>query len=416
MTGPNEARPHSHAGPDDILATADLCTKCGVCQAQCPVVAVTDAFPGPKYAGPQAQRFRDAGAEFDRSFDLCTGCGICTSVCPNGVEVADIITIARSRKTRAGAIGLAQWLVNRPDAVGKYLGLAPALSNAILQNQTLRRAAEALTGISSKAPLPAIAGRAFRAELGRYPAASNGSSQLIYFPGCAVEYYDPETGVSVMRLLRALGFSPQAVEGCCSLPMLSSGEWSAAQFRASRLLHTLAARTGDRTTIVTSSTSCGLTLKSKYAAFLSLHDEQFRKVASAARDVCEFLREETMDRLQTELRPMRKRVFYHAPCQLRGHGIGNPALELLQSIPDLEIVVSEAGCCGIGGTYGYAAERHDISVAIARPLVDQFNDADPDWIVCDSETCRWHLAAMSGRPAIHPIRVLWESLRKDSST
>ncbi|MCZ7670628.1 MAG: 4Fe-4S binding protein [Chloroflexi bacterium] len=41
------------AGP-----SLDECIKCNICTTYCPVAAVTDLFPGPKYAGPQAQRFR----------------------------------------------------------------------------------------------------------------------------------------------------------------------------------------------------------------------------------------------------------------------------------------------------------------------------------------------------------------------
>ena len=35
--------------------STDACIKCNVCTTVCPVSRVTDAFPGPKYVGPQAQ-------------------------------------------------------------------------------------------------------------------------------------------------------------------------------------------------------------------------------------------------------------------------------------------------------------------------------------------------------------------------
>ena len=41
----------------DIIKTMDNCTKCGICNAYCPVANVTNEFPGPKYTGPQTQRF-----------------------------------------------------------------------------------------------------------------------------------------------------------------------------------------------------------------------------------------------------------------------------------------------------------------------------------------------------------------------
>ena len=48
---------------DDVLlglirGSLDHCVKCTICETHCPVAAATPLFPGPKYVGPQAERFR----------------------------------------------------------------------------------------------------------------------------------------------------------------------------------------------------------------------------------------------------------------------------------------------------------------------------------------------------------------------
>jgi glycerol-3-phosphate dehydrogenase subunit C len=139
-------------------------------------------------------------------------------------------------------------------------------------------------------------------------------------------------------------------------------------------------------------------------------DGDARAVASSVRDVCEFVRDLTDDAPRRPLGRLDARVFYHPPCQLRGQRIGFPALELLRRVEGLEVVLSESACCGIGGTYGYNRQRHDISRAIARPLVRQVEEASPDLVVCDSETCRWHLQTMTGLRALHPMEVVLASL------
>ena len=98
---------------DDVLGTLlmrdslDHCVKCTICETFCPVSNVTPLFPGPKYAGPQSERFRVADEPSpDASLDYCSGCGICTQVCPQGVHIAEINTQARAKlreKTRAQA-------------------------------------------------------------------------------------------------------------------------------------------------------------------------------------------------------------------------------------------------------------------------------------------------------------------------
>ena len=52
--------------------SADQCLKCNVCNTVCPVLPVTDLFPGPKYCGPQAQRFR-SGHPVETWVDYCSG-------------------------------------------------------------------------------------------------------------------------------------------------------------------------------------------------------------------------------------------------------------------------------------------------------------------------------------------------------
>jgi glycerol-3-phosphate dehydrogenase subunit C len=47
----------------------DHCVKCTICESFCPYSAATPLFPGPKYVGPQAERFRRTGVSPDFSVD-----------------------------------------------------------------------------------------------------------------------------------------------------------------------------------------------------------------------------------------------------------------------------------------------------------------------------------------------------------
>lgn len=117
-----------------------------------------------------------------------------------------------------------------------------------------------------------------------------------------------------------------------------------------------------------------------------------------------------MDLLDGEMKPINKKIFYHGPCQLRSHGIGQPAVELLRLIPKLSLSLSEADCCGIGGTFGYVKERNEISELIGKSLIEQIKLDKPDVILCDSETCRWNIEKNSGIKTLHPIQIILESL------
>ena len=258
-------------------------------------------------------------------------------MCPNGVAITDLISMARAEMVAAqGGVSLRQRLLNRPDSVGRVLGLVPGIANTVLGNRTLRALAHATVGIHRNAPLPHIAGPRFRRWLAAHPQPDG--PVLAYFSGCAVEHYDPEPGISTIRILNHLGFRVEAPSAaCCSLPMLSSGEWDAARPRAEALVLELATSTETQTPVVSTSTSCSLALRSKYAANLGMVDATASRVARAVVDICEFIRGGHTEQIAPELGPVGARVVYHAPCQLRNHGMGQPALELLRLVPGLSV-------------------------------------------------------------------------------
>ena len=402
------------SGLDAVLRTMDHCTKCGICRAYCPVASVSELFPGPKYTGPQAQRFRVIDTVDERSSTLCSGCGICSSVCPNGVAVADIITIARAASVDAGNNPpLRQRLLNRPDVIGRAFGAVPALANHLLGHRLLRAAVHRLLGIHRDAPLPRLSGSAFRRWLSACHQPDGPT--VAYFTGCAIEHYDADVGIAAVRVLNRLGYVVEApTDACCSLPMLSSGEWSAARRRAVDMVRRLTPAASAGRPILCTSTSCSLTLRKKYATYLDLCDNKARSVASAVTDICEFLRDRHLDQLPSVLDPLPRRILYHGPCQLRGHDMGVPALELLRLVPSLSIEVSESDCCGVAGTYGYDRDRYDIAAAVGQTLVDRIAESAPDVVVCDSETCRWHITASTGVPCVHPVEILDASLHARS--
>ena len=117
----------------------DHCVKCTICETFCPVSNATPLFPGPKYVGPQAERFRvDDEPSFDASLDYCSGCGICTQVCPQGVHIAEINTQARAKMKATKGMPLRDRVLARPTLAGRLGTPAAPLANWTLRNRLLR--------------------------------------------------------------------------------------------------------------------------------------------------------------------------------------------------------------------------------------------------------------------------------------
>jgi glycerol-3-phosphate dehydrogenase subunit C len=418
----------AQAADEAVGLSTDECLKCNICNTVCPVSRVTDLFPGPKYVGPQAQRFRlgsplpvalagERARTADVTVDWCSGCGWCTTVCPAGVKIAEVNNRARARMRSGRRPRFRDWLLGQTDLLGRVGAPVAPLANWTLRNRLLRAVVELTIGIHRNAPLPVYAGRPFRSRWqrrgGRLGRA--GETELpppdravVYFHGCAANYYEPHVADAAVAVLARNGYEVIAPpQVCCGLPLVSNGLYDQARKRARSNLTTFAeyARRGYR--IVGTSTSCTHTLKAEYREMLDLDDTDARAVADATWDICEFLLDlHDQGRLDTGFGRLDEELPYHAPCQLRSHGIGLPALDLFALVPGLRAVDLDHDCCGVAGTYGLKREKYDIAMAVGADLFRRVEASDATEISCDSETCRWQIAAATGKPVRHPVEIL----------
>lgn len=396
-----------------LRGTLDHCVKCTICESACPVSAVTPLFPGPKYEGPQGERYRDLREEsVDHSVDYCSGCGICSQVCPQGVKIAEINAQARERVKERDGVPLRDRVITRPTWIGRAGTPAARVANWTLASRAVRIVVEKAFGVHRDAALPRFAGRRFSSWARRHQGPRTGR-RVVYFHGCGTEYYEPWEGERVVAVLEHNGFeviTPK--QDCCGLPLQSSGLFADARRAVSRLARALAAELVDEETIIVgNATSCTLMLKREAREILSLEDDAaLLQVSQRTYDVCELLLElHHRGELRTDFRPVPETIAYHAPCQQQGHWIGKPALELLALIPELEVHELDARCCGIAGTYGIKAEKYEIAMAVGERLFEQIRGSEAGTVACDSETCRWQITHATGHASVHPIDYLYRA-------
>jgi glycerol-3-phosphate dehydrogenase subunit C len=388
----------------------DHCVKCTICETFCPVSKATPLFPGPKYVGPQAERFRVHDISPDDSLDYCSGCGICTHVCPQGVKIAEINAQARVELKERRGTPLRDKIIARPHIAGKLATPVAPVANWTLHNRLVRAAIERVIAVDRRAPMPTFAGRTFRRWSKKHepPAAQK---TVVYFHGCSTNYFEPRLGEMTVAVLEHNGYRVQVPEqGCCGLPLQSNGLFDSARDYVGKLTKALApyARAGHD--IVATSTSCGLMLKREAREILGVDDPDLEVVSQRMFDICEWLvMLHNRGELRTDFKPVEMTVPYHAPCQQRGHAMGVPAMELFSLIPGLTVLEQDADCCGIAGTYGLKKEKYEIAMEVGADLFDSVGASHPDVTACDSETCRWQITHATGVASVHPIELLYRS-------
>ncbi len=390
---------------------------------------MTDLFPGPKYVGPQAQRFRNPHTTSpDHSLDYCSGCGVCTLVCPHGVKVMEINTAAkaelRKKQWREDPLDPHLWrnfILGHNALIGQLGSPVAPLANLVMGWRPMRMIMEKTLGIDHRAPFPQFSFATFRGwfygvhkrpPLSSPPHAGGierGKPRpVVYFHGCATNYYELDVGKAIVALLEHNGWEVLLPEqNCCGLPMQSNGDFDGARRLARGNIRKLAPYARRGIPIVVGGSSCGQAIKSDYRELLNIHSEEADALAEQIYDINEFLwLEYEAGRLKTDFIPQACYLPYHTSCHQKLQGIGRPALDLLGLVPGLVVEEMGADCCGIAGTYGYKHEKYAIAQAVGRPLFERIRASGSPVAVCDNETCRWNIAASTGARVVHTAQVL----------
>jgi len=390
-------------------SNADVCIRCATCMAVCPVSRVTPKFPGPKQAGPGAERFRRPGEpSADDWIDLCIGCHLCDMVCSSGVNISELNLIAKAKYLDEKGRPFRDWLLTHSYLYGRLGSLFSPLANLLLRNSMVRWMVEAILRIDRRRELPGYESLTFRQWFKEHH--SKGQKKVAYFYGCFTNTNEVDVGKATVQVLEANGFEvtlpPQR---CCGIPMLGNGDFKTARkmglYNVPSFLN--AVRSGSD--ILFSSTSCGHMIKHEYSRLLSIPGAE--EVAQHIFDIFEFLRNlKESNGLNTKFNKLSLKGAYFAPCHLRALGIGLPALEILRLIPGLKIDNIEADCCGMGGTFGFKKEKYEISQEIGRDLAEAIDRLKPEIILSDCEGCRMQIRHLTGLKVLHPVQILRDAL------
>jgi glycerol-3-phosphate dehydrogenase subunit C len=370
-------------------------------------MAVTPLFSGPKFVGPQAERYRH-GESVDHSLDYCSSCGTCTLVCPQGVKIAELNSQARA-VMKQDDMPLRDKLISQTILMGKVMTPVAPLANAALGMPPVRVVMEGVMKIHRRAPMPRANTQSFMGWWKRRKPRSGKAplGKVVFFHGCAGGYFEVETSKKAVEVLEHIGFEVLVPkQGCCGLAQQSNGIYYEASQAVLKLCDDLS-EPGDDLTIVSASGSCTGMLKHEAHEIMGVQSGKLESVGSRIRDIMEFLLElHEAGKLPTDFKPINLTVPYHAPCQLKGQGMGLPALEVLKLVPGLTVVESGAACCGIAGTYGFKKEKFEVAQAVGKPLFEMIQRTNPKLAICDTETCRWQLRKGTGAQVEHPVYLL----------
>ncbi len=392
----------------------DACITCSTCVVQCPVAAATTEFLGPRMIGPAHERFRLMGMAEEKSLHYCSNCKNCDIACPHGVPVSTLNMKARAAYAKEHGRSLRDWMLAHGADIANYIGFIPAALRNFGMNNPITRLALHELGVHKKAPLPSFATKTFRAQFRSYEQGLNPQMaypSVVFFPGCYVDIYDPQTGFDMVFALNKAGYKvivPEEVS-CCGLPMVANGFWEDAEKGAHKNAAALVQWHKKGLPILTGCPSCSLMFNGDIPHYFPQIKEEYGAITM--QDAQEFLLE-CVDKGQLTVRESTSAspIMYHAPCHLRAQGGGSTGYELLQRIYGNKAISAQAGCCGISGSYGFKKEKYDISMQIGHNLFETITQSGA--ALCSSEcgTCRVQIQHGSQKNCLHPVSLLKQAL------
>ncbi len=406
----------------EIERVFDICHGCRRCFSLCnsfPVLFehVDETPTGEVATVPQAARWEVV--------DHCYLCDMCyMSKCPYvpphpwNVDFPHLMLRAKAVRHRRDGAPFRERLLSSTDVVGRIAGIPVVreIVNATNRSTAGRRVLESLIGVHRDAPRPEFHARSFRKgealrakpELEAAPAAGT-TGRVALFATCYGNRNEPHIVEDLVAVLEHNGIPVglTTAERCCGMPKLELGDLDAIAKLKEQNIPALAAMVASGHDVLAVIPSCVLMFKQELP-LLYPDDPEVIAVAKRTFDPFEYLMlRHSEGKLRTDFKAPLGKVAYHVPCHLRVQKIGMKTRELLSLVPGTDLTTIER-CSGHNGTYGVKREFREVSMRIAKPVVQKVAASTPEHLASDCPMAGAQIASglAAGVKPEHPLSLL----------
>lgn len=412
---------------------------------------------------------QDLNAELERVFDICHGCRRCVSLCNSFPTLFDLVDESETMEvdgvakddyikvvdqcylcdlcflTKCPYVPPHEWNVDFPhlmlrakaikfkqegaskrdnmlsntDKNGKFFGIPVVAQtiNALNNNSLARKGMEKAIGIHSDAYLPPYVSKSAKKQLSNHQtsvgspkAVGSTTGKVAIYATCYGNHNEPGLVEDLIKIFEHNNIATKVItqDKCCSMPKLELGDLESVEANKNHNIPIMKKVVDDGWDIIAPIPSCVLMYKQELPLMFP-DDEVLKTVQQSIFDPFEYLALRHKEELfNTDFKTALGKVSYHAPCHLRVQKIGNKTRDILNLVPDTEIDLIER-CAGHDGTYAVKEEFHEISMKIAKPVVNKIKKNEPNYFSSDCPLAGYHLANgvdNNESSPTHPIALL----------
>lgn len=364
------------------------------------------------FSGQQKEAFRSE--ELKDALDLCLSCKACKSECPANVDMAKMKAEFMNGYHKENGTTAGERFFGQPEKLYPLASLFAPITNFINKQVPTKTILEKVFGIDSRRDLPEFASQTFKSWFKKHEEEYNvkGARQVLLMVDLFTNYHDPHIAIAACNVLRSLGFSVM-VPGIwpTGRPQISKGLLDEATDICEENIRRLFPFADLEIPIVGLEPSEILTLRDEYTDLCS--DKSLKKAQKIADN--SFLWEEFLVAELAASEPIElgkgKKVQLHGHCHTKALVGNDPlmqAFRLLGFAPE----EMQTGCCGMAGSFGYQADKYDISMQVGEqmlfPKVRAFEENTT--ICAPGFSCRHQIADGIQRTAKHPAVIMAEAL------
>ena len=404
---------------DELERVYDICHGCRRCVSLC------DSFPTLFDLVDESETMEVDGVAKDDYYkvvDQCYMCDICyMTKCPYvpphewNLDFPHLMLRAKAQRFRKEGAPMRDKILTSTDTVGK-LATIPVVDvtvNALNNNGLFRNALEGVLDVHKEAPVPTYHARTLRKafpEGSNEPKAVGGTTgKVAFYATCYGNYNTPHLGEDFAAVFRHNDIHIELVpkEACCGMPKLELGDLDAVDELKQKNIPVLAKLVDEGYDLIAPIPSCVLMYKQELPLMYP-DDPDVKKVQAAFFDPFEylFIRHKAGE-LKTDFKQGLGDISYQVACHLRVQNIGIKTRDVLNLVPDTEVHAIER-CSGHDGTYAVKKETREKSLKIARPVVRQVDQKEPQHFASDCPMAAVHIANLADKVDVaeHPMSLL----------
>ncbi len=366
-----------------------------------------------------------ARGDYDKVVDHCYQCDMCYQTkCPYvpphewNVDFPHLMLRAKAAKFKKRETRFRDRLITSTDQMGAFIstpGIAQ-VANAVNQVKPFRKLLDKTLEIHPEATLPRYESNTFNRRTRRHqpstievkPTADT-RGKVALFATCYGNYNAPDLGQDFIDIFEHNGIPVTVIRDakCCGMPKYELGDLNAVAEMKRHNIPLLAGLIDEGHDLVTLIPSCTLMFKQELPLMFP-EESRVRKVQRAMFDPFEYLMlRHKAGLLNTEFSRSLGKVAYQVACHQRVQNIGLKTRELLQLIPETEVIAIER-CSGHDGTYTFKSEKHESAMKILKPVVKRVRESEAAHYTSDCAMAGKHIehGMADGSRATHPLGLL----------